>query len=143
MGPKVRYEFLDHTSDAEFRAYGATLEEALVNAALAVAALMWDWQAVEPKLSRPVAVDGRDLSQLLVRYLEEVLYLYDSEGFVLGGVEGLRTAREDDRWRLEAVFRGDRASERYRPRGGVKAITYNELKIESGDGVTLQVVVDV
>lgn len=139
-----RYTFLDHTGDAEFQAFGVTLEEAMANAALAVAALMWDWKSVDQTRSRQVRVEGRDLAQLLVGFLEEVLYLFDSEGFLLGAVEDLRLRQEGGRQRLEAVFRGDGLSARYPLHGAVKAVTYNDLKVERGEGrVMLQVVVDV
>mgnify|MGYP006451174011 FL=1 len=36
------YEFLEHTADEKFRAYGKTLEEAFINAALATAKIMTD-----------------------------------------------------------------------------------------------------
>lgn len=138
-----RYVFLDHTADAEFQAFGGTLEEALVNAALATASLMWDWQAIAGKVRRRVEVDGGDLPQLLVRYLEEVIYLFSSEGFLLAGVEGLKAAEKGGRWNLQAVFLGDLSPEKHRLRGEVKAITYNDMKIERDDGVMLQVVVDI
>jgi SHS2 domain-containing protein len=35
-----RYRFLRHTADAKFQAFGTTLEEAFINAALATASLM-------------------------------------------------------------------------------------------------------
>ncbi len=143
MGSRPRYVFLDHTADAEFQAFGDTLEEALVNAALATASLMWDWQAVSGNARRRVEGDGGDLPQLLVRYLEEVIYLFGSEGFLLAGVEDLRAVEEGGRWKLHANFLGDRSPEKHRLRGEVKAITYNDMKIERNDGFMLQVVVDV
>ena len=69
-----RYRFLAHPADGKFRAFGSTLEEAFANAALAVAGLMWDWTIVEPEVEIPVALEGRDLPQLLGKFLEEVLY---------------------------------------------------------------------
>jgi len=38
-----KYRILPHTADAKFQAFGASLEEAFANAALATASLMWDW----------------------------------------------------------------------------------------------------
>jgi SHS2 domain-containing protein len=143
MADRPRYVFLDHTADAEFQAFGDSLELALVNAALATAALMWDWSTVGRSLARPVSVEGRDLEQLLVRYLEEVIYLFGREGFLLASVDDLRVEEEEGRWRLGAVFRGEISSDKHRLRGEVKAITYNDLRIERNGGVMIQVVVDV
>ena len=60
-----RYRILPHTADGKFRAFGATLEEAFANAALAVASLMWDWTKVGTEASFRIEVRGRDLEQLL------------------------------------------------------------------------------
>jgi SHS2 domain-containing protein len=132
MADRPRYVFLDHTADAEFQAFGDSLELALVNAALATAALMWDWSTVGRSLARPVSVEGRDL-----------IYLFGREGFLLASVDDLRVEEEEGRWRLGAVFRGEISSDKHRLRGEVKAITYNDLRIERNGGVMIQVVVDV
>jgi SHS2 domain-containing protein len=137
-----RYQILPHTADGKFRAYGRTLEEAFANAALATASLMWDWRTIETKVSHPIRVTGRDREQLLVRFLGELIYLLDTKKFLLAAVGGLRIREEGDGWTLEAEFRGDTLSDRYEIHGDVKAVTYNEMKIEECDGVVLQVVVD-
>ncbi len=53
-----RYRILPHTADGKFRAYGATLEEAFGNAALAMSSFMWDWSKVEPRIRHFVHVRG-------------------------------------------------------------------------------------
>jgi SHS2 domain-containing protein len=165
----VRYEILPHTADGKFRAYGETIEEAFANAALATVSLMWDWSKVEPKLERPIDIRGRDREQLLVKFLNEIVYLLDTDRFLLGRVEGLRIeeaaavrdplgdadvpnhlSESDVRLRLTARFRGDTLSDRSEIYGAVKAVTYNEMKIECYDGgaaggsggYVVQVVVD-
>ncbi len=137
-----KYEILPHTADGKFRAYGQTLEEAFVNAALATASLMWDWARVEPKSTRAVRVQGRDREQLLVKFLGEIIYLFETERFLLGSVAGLVIRTDGEGWLLEAEFKGDTISDRTEIYGGVKAVTYNDMKIEEGDGFALQVVVD-
>ncbi len=138
----ARYTILPHTADGKFQAYGDTLEEAFSNAALATASLMWDWRLVEPRLAEPVRVTGRDREQLVVKFLGEVIYLLDTKRFLLAAVRDLRMGEEDGVWTLTAAFWGDTLSDRYEIYGGVKAVTYNEMKIEECDGFTVQVVVD-
>ena len=82
-----RFRFLEHTADAKFQAYGRTLEEAFANAALATASLMWDPGSIARKIQIPVSARGRDLEQLLVRFLGEILYLVESRFFLLGAAE--------------------------------------------------------
>ena len=141
----VKYEFLPHTADAEFRAYGRTLEEAFGNAALALASLMWDWDKIRHRTVRPVRVEGRDKEQLLVNFLGEVLFLLEAESFLVGDVEELRIRPRNGGFGLEARFLGDLVSgdAGYDLHGGVKAVTYSDMRIVEGTEVTLQVVVDV
>jgi len=138
-----RYRILPHTADGKFRAFGATREESFANAALAAASLMWDWWTIKPLRSIPVTIEGRDPEQLLYKFLEEILYLHETKRFLLGGVEDLKIEDGGEGFRLSAVFWGDEAGGSYEIFGDVKAVTYNEMKIEPGcDGWTIQVVVD-
>jgi SHS2 domain-containing protein len=137
-----RYKILPHTADGKFRAYGRTLEEAFANAALATASLMWDWGRVEPRLSHSVRVSGRDKEQLLVKFLGEIIYLLDTQKFLLAAVTDLKIRGDGGGWNLEAELRGDTLSDRHAIYGEVKAVTYSDMKIEECDGVVVQVVVD-
>jgi len=137
-----KYKILPHTADGKFQAFGRTLEEAFANAALATASLMWDWSKIKRATSFKVGVQGRDIEQLLVKFLGEIIYLLETRSFLLGAVEEVKLQAGIDESRLEATFWGDRMSERYVVYGNVKAVTYNEMKIERHDRITLQVVVD-
>jgi SHS2 domain-containing protein len=137
-----RYRILPHTADGKFQAYGQTLEEAFGNAALALASLMWDWSTIELKIRHFVHVTGFDQEQLLVKFLGEIVYLFETRQFLLGKVDGLRIRPRFDGFNLEAVFAGEALSPRHELTGDVKAVTYHDLKIEACDGFTVQVVVD-
>lgn len=137
-----KYRILPHTADGKFQAYGRTLEEAFGNAALATASLMWDWSKVEPRAHHFVHLKGIDREQLLVKFLGETIYLFETQQFLLGKVDGLRIRPEFEGFSLEALLGGDTISDRYELYGEVKAVTYNDLKIEECDGFTVQVVVD-
>lgn len=140
---KKRYKFLKHTADAKFQAFGNTLEEAFSNAALATVSLMWNSEKIRREIKREVKVEGKDLKQLLCSFLEEILYLLDTERFLLSFVENIKIEKKESKYFLEASFKGDTYSEMYEMDGDVKAITYNEMEIMYNNIVTLQVVVDV
>ncbi|MBM3296326.1 MAG: archease [Candidatus Aminicenantes bacterium] len=138
-----RYRFLDHTADAKFEAFGATLEEAFGNAALAVASVMWDWSRVGRRTRIPVEVSGPDRERLLLDFLEEVLYLLDTRGFLLAGVENVGIREDGGSWRLSADFLGDADPDRYEITGEVKAVTLNEMRVATGPGgASVRVVID-
>lgn len=142
-----KYEFLSHLADAKFRAYGRTLEEVLANAALAMVSLMWESEQIRPIRKEAIKVEASSLEQLTVKFLTEFLYLLDVKSFLLAKVESIKVeeAQNDDRkiYRLEAEVAGDNISPEYEIYGLVKAVTYNEMKIEKTDGLwLLEVVVD-
>ena len=142
-----RYRILDHTADGKFRAFGETLGEAFANAALACASLMWDWEKVGRRVAHAVEIHGRDVEQLLYKFLEELLYLLDTRAFLLGGVEDLKIVEverdPETGFRLTARFVGDEGLDRIEIHGSVKAVTYHEMKIEHRCGPwVVQAVVD-
>lgn len=138
----ARYAFLPHTADGKFLAFGRTLEEAFGNAALATASIMWDWERIEPRVRHFVHVAGLDREQLLVKFLTEVIYLFETKRFLLGRVQGLRVRPQFDGFALEALLEGETLGDAHALHGNVKAVTYSDLKIEECDGFTVQVVVD-
>lgn len=137
-----KYSYLKHTADAKFQAFGSSLEETFVNAAMATAALMWDYTQIKPRKRHPVEVSGRDFEQLLFSFLEEILFLLDSQMFLLHSVEEVRIERDEEKLVLNAFFLGDDSRHDYEIYGDVKAITYNEMRIERNDRYLVQVVVD-
>jgi len=139
---RERYRILPHTADGKFQAFGRTLEEAFANAALAMSSLMWDWSKVESRVRHFVHVRGIDREQLLVKFLGETIYLFETKQFLLAKADGLRIRPRFEGFSLEALLGGDTLSERYELFGDVKAVTYHELKIEECDGFTVQIVVD-
>ena len=138
-----KYRFLHHTADAKFQAFGQTLEEAFSHAALAITSLMWDPAKIRKKMTIPVEVKGKDLQQLLVNFLEEILYLLDTKGFLLGYVEGLSIQKIKGAFSLRASYKGDKYSSLYEIYGNVKAITYNEMVIGKKAPFMVQVVADI
>jgi len=126
------YEFIEHVADAKFRAYGKTLEEKFINAALAMTSLITE--GVKPKIRNDFSVEGTDTESLLYNFLEELLFLFDSEGFALSAVDKIKIEGNT----LSCEVLGD-AAEKYETHGDVKAVTYNDMEITDE---YLQVVVD-
>ena len=65
-----RFEVLEHTADAKFRAYGKGMEEAFQNAAFAMASIMYDTAMVAAENIEAFEVEGKDMEQLLYNFLE-------------------------------------------------------------------------
>jgi SHS2 domain-containing protein len=144
MTADTKFRYLEHTADAKFQAFGATLEDAFASAALAVASLMWDPASVAAARRETVRVGGSDLKQLLLAFLEEVLFLLETKEFLLHKVEEARIGPGPEGLELQAVFVGEKTSAgRVEVFGDVKAITYHEMRVEAGRDPMVQVVVDI
>ncbi|MEM0231156.1 MAG: archease [Candidatus Woesearchaeota archaeon] len=136
-----RFEFLPKTADIKLRAFGRSFEEALENAAQAMTSLMVEG-SVKGTTKREIEVVSDSREELAVKFLEELLFLRDSEGLLLSRIEGIRVKREKMRFKLNAVITFD-SIRNYEYREVVKAVTFNELKLfRSGNKVVLQVVLD-
>ena len=81
-----QYEYLEHTADVKFLAYGKTLEEVFENAALAMFNVMVDTGEVLGEVlgevARDVFLKSPDLESLLVDWLSELLYLFEVDEIV-------------------------------------------------------------
>jgi len=139
-----QFKFLEHTADIKFQAYGKTLEEAFSNAAVAMFNIITDTKLIEKKITKSITTNAPDLKSLLYNFLEELLFLIDTEFFILSSVFDLRINKVNNKYLLTAVVVGDKIDEKYPLNGDIKAITYNEMEIKEEKGnFTVQVVIDV
>ena len=133
----MKYKFLEHTADIEFQAFGKNLQEVFENAALALFNAMYKGK-VAKKIKKKIKVQGKNNESLLYNFLEELLFLLDSENFFLADIKVKINGNS-----LSAEIYGDKASN-YKISLQVKAITYHDMVIEKkGEKWIAQVVVDV
>ena len=128
------FEYLPHTADAKFRAYGKSMEEKFSNAAYATFNIMLDPKKVKPAIKKEVTLETNKLTSLLYDWIDELLFLLDSDGWFLSKVESIKI--KDNK--LKAVLFGDDYT-KYKTEGHVKGVTYSEMEITDE---YLQVVVD-
>jgi len=134
------FEFLEHTADIKFQAFGKLIEEAFSNSALAMFNTMYTKKVKNTK-DLQISVEGHDLVSLLYNFLEELIFYLDSENFFLSSVEEIEIDKE--KFKLSAKLRGDNA-ENYKIGLDVKAVTYNEMQVLEKDKKWMtQVVLDV
>jgi len=134
-----KYEYLPHTADVKFRAYGMDLEEAFSNAALALTEVITDYNKIEANVTKTIEVESEDEKALLYDFLEQFLVLLDTDGFLLNSVKSLKI----EKLKLKAEVVGDVEVEKYHTETHIKAVTYQEMEIKKEkDKVMLQVVLD-
>ncbi len=138
-----KYEFLPHTADAEFKAYGKSLEEAFTNAGLATYDIITDIKKVKPRIKRSIVIHSRTKEALLYDYIEELLFLTDTEAFLVSKISNLSIKKQKDGFMLEATISGDIAK-KHEINTQIKAVTYNDMFIKEEKGrIVIQVVVDI
>jgi len=135
-----RFEVIDHTADVGIAAYGKDLKEAFANAAYALFSLMADLDGVGDASCHQVEVTAEDRSELLVAWLNELIYLFEVENVLFKRFD----IGELKETRLRASCYGEKIDpERHKMKMGVKAATYHMLKVEEGDGFRVQVLFDI
>jgi SHS2 domain-containing protein len=140
-----QYEYLEHTADIKFLAYGRTLEELFENAALAMFNVMIDTDKVSGETAKEVFLKSSDLESLLVDWLSELLYLFEVDEIVFRKFQVKEIRDEGSEYSITARASGEKFYPESHPfETEIKAVTYNQLEIEkTADGWKAQVVVDI
>ncbi|MGI0029782.1 MAG: archease [Nitrososphaera sp.] len=136
------YRFLDHMTDALIEAYGSTLEEAFENAGKALSDTMIDVQRVRPEREVKIQAHGDDLHSLLFNWLDKVMLLAVSEGFVMS--EFAVAIRGNTGYHLQGSGWGEKLDlEKHHYKVEIKAVTYHEMQIQQeSSGVTVRFLLD-
>jgi SHS2 domain-containing protein len=135
-----RFEFIEHTADVGIRADGHTLSELFGNAALGMFSLIADLDNLTPTETIAVEVEAPDPESLLMLWLTELIYHYETERILFCQF----LVQEFGSHRLRGVAKG----QRFQPGGieilrHIKAVTYHELEVkETPEGWTAQVIFD-
>jgi SHS2 domain-containing protein len=119
------YEWVDHIAELELRVLAGSAEELFAEAMRALAELMDAAEGGEPA-RHELAASAPDRATLLVEWLNELVYLAASRGFVPDRVERFQLGELD----VEATVSGRTAA----PRPLVKAVTYHGLSLAERDG---------
>ncbi len=135
------YRILEHPADLGIEAEGDTLSEAFASAARGLMSVVVAPESVTVREERKVSVPGADPEQLLVRWLGEILFLYDGAGFVPAefSVEQVGDGG------LEATVGGEPAGgAALRLKLDVKAVTYHDISVrETSRGWYVRVYLDI
>lgn len=125
-----RFEELDHTADVAIKAYGRSRKEIFENAAAAMFSLITDLRTVRARGEVRVRTKGDDLGQLMVHWLQELLYAHDAQGLLFSRFDvSVRGLNLSARARGEAIDKG-----RHPLKLSLKAVTYNNLVVDPRKG---------
>jgi SHS2 domain-containing protein len=139
--PGGTHEFFDHAADVGIRCRATSVDELFLTAARAM--LEWAGPAPEGResVSLRVSLEAEDLEALLVRWLQEILYLFDHRRLYFVAANSLRVA--------DTALQGELLARPWDPSScseyqEIKAITYHQLRVcEEGGSWHASVILDI
>lgn len=136
----MEYELLEHTADLGICVIGRDWADLLARCAAVLADLQYDPALVERELHWNLQLERVQGEAILVRWLNELIGLRETEDFLWREVEV-----ELSETQLRARLNGERFdSSRHVPRSGLKAATYHQLCVEEvPEGLRARVILDV
>ena len=119
-------KILEHTADIGFEIESDSLENAFSEAALGLISLMVDIDKIECKENKKIEITSMDLESLLVKFLSEILYLFDAENFIFSKV---KVNIQDNK--LISTLCGEKyIRNKHGNKLNVKAVTYHMLYVD-------------
>ena len=135
------YEVIDHTADMGIIAYGTDLKQLFANAAGGMFDQMVNLDVVTESVTRTIKLTSDDTESLLVEWLNELLYIFDTEYLVFKryDISVLNSGT------LKAICYGDKLDFKANPPiREIKAATYHMLSIASNKEVfKAQIIFDI
>ena len=124
------YRLIEHTADMGLSARADSREELFSACALALREMLVGASPVRAGKTRRLTVCGMDDGELLVNWLNELLYLFESEGLLLAEVKSLMFQKEEliaeILWEAFDPIRHSLERE-------VKMVTYHQLQVGAGE----------
>jgi len=138
---KKGYRIFGTTADVGVISHGSALEGAFEAQAKGMFSVMTDLRGVRPAQVFIISAEGADEAGLLASWLEELLFLYDTQGVLLR--EFQITALKG--YKLTSEARGEAYDPvRHIVKTPIKAVTYHMLEVtEIKGGVRTRVVYDI
>ncbi len=132
------FRVLDHDADIRIEVYGVSRRGLFENAAKGIFSLVTDPGRVRPVVEKRISVRGN--GELLVNFLNELLFIWDVERFIPKEISVDFVADG-----VNAVLKGENFDEaRHSVLLEMKAVTYHNFAITERNGVfTATFVIDV
>jgi SHS2 domain-containing protein len=125
----MSYEFFDHQADIGIVGVGKSYEQAFQEGAKAMFEIMCDLKTV--KLVKSISVDAtaKDLSELFIEWLNELLAQKDIVDMLFSSFK-VRITKTKSGYKLTGVLKGETLNQKkHRLKVEVKAASYSQLKV--------------
>jgi SHS2 domain-containing protein len=131
------FEEISHTADWSIRVWAEDLAKLLTESARGMYALANAEANKASRVKRELSLEAVDAESLLVAFLEELLYLSESEGLIFDQFKIMQLTER----KLNAMMEGGALRSQEKE---IKAVTFHNLEIrESERGLEVEIVFDV
>jgi len=125
-GNGAHFTFLDHTADMGIQVTGQTLKGLFENAAQSLMQIMIRERPAQKTSVLRLSVSAQDLSDLMVRWLGEILYLFEGESKVVMDIN----ISSITKMRLTAITHVVPFNpEQHEILSEIKAVTYHQIEV--------------
>ncbi|MEM2121510.1 MAG: archease [Candidatus Woesearchaeota archaeon] len=140
----TNFEYLPKTADVRFRAFGKDFNELLRNCLRALINSMVDYKKIKKQKKKIIELRANSLEKLLIKFLEEIIFLMDAESFLAADLEKIDLKNNKDEFVLKALIVGDDNLKNYDFSLIVKAVTYNDFVFKKEkDNYVVEITLDV
>ncbi|MGB5161679.1 MAG: archease [Thermoanaerobaculia bacterium] len=127
----MAYRFIEHTADMGVEIEGASFESLLSEGLLALTDTLTEVERLNLELELPIDLIAPSREDLLVEWLSEIVYLFETKSVLLRQTD-LEVEAEGGGWRLRGTVRGERYDpDRHEIKTLIKAVTYHQLRVKS------------
>jgi SHS2 domain-containing protein len=137
----LEYQIINHTADLGIIVKGPDVKNLFIIAAQAMTDLMVKGDISKKTAIRDVLVEGEDFPDLMVRWLGEILYLFDGESLIVNSIEIKSISPINLKSKLELTNFDPEKHEMLRE---IKAVTYHQISVnKANDGWETKVIFDI
>ncbi len=135
------YQIIDHTADLGIIVKGPDVENLFILAAQAMTDLIVKGDISEKTATRDVLVEGEDFPDLMVRWLGEILYLFEGENLIVNSIEIKSISPIQLKSTLTLTSFEPKHHQVLRE---IKAVTYHQISVnKSDDGWEAKIIFDI
>ncbi len=138
---RLKHKIIDHTADICVRVFGNSLEEIFVGSSKAMMEIITDVEKVNPSKEISIKAQGENYEELLVKWLQEILYVHEVKKMVFKDFE----IKIENGTKAVGKAYGEKIDvDRHEFYSNIKAVTYHNLKIiSSKDKYRVDIVFDI
>jgi SHS2 domain-containing protein len=135
------YQVIDHTADLGIIVKGPDVRNLFILAAQAMTDLMVEGDISDKTSIRDVSLQGEDFPDLMVRWLGEILYLFDGENLIVNSIKikSISPTKLKSTLTLTSF-----EPEHHQVIREIKAVTYHQISVDkTKDGWQAKVIFDI